>query len=325
MTNLLEVKDLCISYGSNQVLSNVSFELSAGPFGLGIIGESGSGKTTLARALLKLQARKSGEILFDGVDIEGLSGAALLDYRRAVQLVFQDGDGALNPRMTIGKAIAEPMLIHHMYSHRDAYGRVNELLDEVGLPREIADRYPHQTSGGQRQRIIIARALSLQPRLVVLDEPTSALDMTVQARILELIQRLRNERKLSYLLISHNLGVVDRLCEESLVLYRGYVLERGKTSLLLDEPIHPYTQALRTAVPEIGLERLAPLAPKLPTSSTKSGCPYVHRCPLATMQCIEARPNLVEFHGRQVACHRLDEASELGERTRIENINIDQR
>ena len=174
-------------------------------------------------------------------------------YRRAAQIVFQDPDNSLDPRMRVGASVAEPLLAHRVVARRLAAGRVRELLAEVGLDPEFAGRYPHQLSGGQRQRVAIARALSVQPRLLVLDEPTSALDVKAQARILSLIARLRADRRLAYLLITHNLGIVSELCEQTAVLYLGRVVESGATGELLGAPAHPYTRALRSAVPEIDI------------------------------------------------------------------------
>ncbi len=252
MAALLEIADLQVRFGPVRAVDGVSLDIAPGPFGLGLVGESGSGKTTIGRAVLRLVPAAAGQIRFDGADIAGLSGRALRDYRRAAQIVFQDPDNTLDPRMKIGPAIAEALAAHQMVPRRLAGQRVRELLAETGLDPDFAARYPHQLSGGQRQRVAIARALSVQPRLLVLDEPTSALDVRAQARILELIARLRGERRLSYLLITHNLAVVSELCEQTAVLYLGRVAESGPTAELLGAPAHPYTRALRSAVPELG-------------------------------------------------------------------------
>lgn len=249
---LLSAAGLGVRFGDFWAVRDVSFEVPAGPFGLGLIGESGSGKSTIARALLGLQDATAGTVTFAGRDVAALRGADLKAYRRSVQLVMQDGTEALNPRMRIGASIAEGLGVHDLVPRGAARAaRVAELLAEVGLEPGLADRYPHEVSGGQRQRATIARALAVEPRVLILDEPTSALDVTVQARILSLIERLREERALSYLLISHNLAVVDRLCEQCLVLRDGEVVERGATAEVLDHPQHPYTQELRAAVPEL--------------------------------------------------------------------------
>lgn len=312
MKSILSVHDLRAGYGSRTVLDDVSFELSAGPAGLGVIGESGSGKTTLARVILRLHAAQGGSVTFDDTEVLSLRGSGLRDFRRSVQLVFQDGDNALDPRMSVQSSILEPMRIHDNVPRHQRQERVRELLAEVGLPVELGSRYPHQLSGGQRQRVVIARALAVSPRLLVLDEPTSALDVTVQARILDLVDRLRTERGLSYLLISHNLAVVDRLCEDSVVLYQGQVMERGRTRRLFDAPVHPYTQALRAAVPELGREPQPPARPAAATAASvgTTGCVYAARCPLVTSRCREERPVLRAVHGRDVACHRAEDAAE---------------
>jgi ABC-type glutathione transport system ATPase component len=252
---LLRVRGLCVAYDGARVVHDVDLDVPAGPYGIGLIGESGSGKTTIARALLRLLPIEAGSVELRGHDVAPLRGPKLLAYRRAVQIVFQDGDAALDPRMRVRASVSEALRTHHIVPRAHERERVDGLLAEVDLDRELADRYPHELSGGQRQRVVIARALAVEPRLIVLDEPTSALDVTVQARVLDLIARLRESHQLAYLLISHNLALVDRLCEESLVLHQGRVVERGPTEKVLGAPEHPYTQALRRAVPEIGVPR----------------------------------------------------------------------
>jgi ABC-type glutathione transport system ATPase component len=250
---LLRAEGLNVRFGDHHAVKDVSLAIPEGPFGLGLIGESGSGKSTIARALLGLTKPSGGVVRWQGKDIGSLRGGELKAFRRGVQFVMQDGTEALNPRMRIGTSVAEGLGVHDL-APRGAprAARVAELLAEVGLDPALADRYPHELSGGQRQRCTIARALAVEPRVLVLDEPTSALDVTVQARILELVKRLREERGLSYLLISHNLAVVDQLCERCVVLKDGVVVEEGATAQVLDAPRHPYTQELRAAVPEIG-------------------------------------------------------------------------
>jgi ABC-type microcin C transport system duplicated ATPase subunit YejF len=249
---LLQAESITVQFDGHRAVHDVSLELPAGPFGLGLIGESGSGKSTIARALLALTPVDAGIVRFEGRDVTTLRGADLRAFRRSVQIVMQDGSDALNPRMRLGASIAEGLAVHDLVPRAGRAARVAELLVEVDLDPALADRYPHEVSGGQRQRATIARALAVEPRVLVLDEPTSALDVTVQARILALVERLRAERELSYLLISHNLAVVDRLCERCLVLRDGEVVERGATGQVLDAPAHAYTQELRAAVPEIG-------------------------------------------------------------------------
>ncbi len=232
-------------------------------------------------------------MLHDGEDVLRARGGALRAYRSAVQIVFQDPDLTLDPRMRIGTAIAEGMRAHGRVSREAAATRVATLLTEVGLEPEHAQRLPHQLSGGQRQRVAIARALAVEPRMLVLDEPTSALDVTVQARVLELIASLRPERSLSYLLISHNLAVVEQLCEQIAVLYRGYLVEEGPTAELLSRPAHPYTRALRAAVPELDEELPAPaIRPDAAADAVPvtGGCPFADRCPMVVDLCRQERP-----------------------------------
>ncbi|MFD8565773.1 ABC transporter ATP-binding protein [Streptomyces sp. NPDC059639] len=246
---VLEARELTVAYGGTTVVDRVSLTLPEGPFGLGLIGESGSGKTTVARCLLGLVAPTSGAVRFRGVDLGGMRWPR--SYRRAVQIVVQDTEGALDPRMRVGRAIGEVLRAHRMVPRGTERDRVSELLADVGLTAEHAARYPHQLSGGQRQRAAIARALAVRPRFLILDEPTSALDTTVQARILDLLRRLRTEHRLSCLLISHDLAVVEQLCPRVLVLHHGRVVEEGDLTDVLRNPQHPATRALRDAVPRL--------------------------------------------------------------------------
>ena len=309
---LLEVSDLAVRFGPVRAVDGVSLLLAAGPFGLGLVGESGSGKSTIGRAVVRLVAAAGGQIRFEGKDVAAMRGPALKRYRRAAQIVFQDPDNSLDPRMRIGASVAEPLIAHRIVARRVAPGRARELLAEVGLDPELAGRYPHQLSGGQRQRVAIARALSVQPRLLVLDEPTSAVDVKAQARILRLIADLRAGRNLAYLLITHNLGIVSELCERTAVLYLGRVVESGPTSELLSVPAHPYTQALRSAVPEIDMaaRRSRLVLPGEPpdAASPPPGCVFHPRCPLAIDRCATEVPALREVRPRrQAACHRAEE------------------
>jgi oligopeptide/dipeptide ABC transporter ATP-binding protein len=309
---LLRIADLTVRFGPVLAVNGVSFDVPTGPFGLGLVGESGSGKSTIGRAILRLVPTAGGIITFDSKDVGSLSGAALKAYRRDAQIVFQDPDNSLDPRMRIGTTIAEALRAHDIVPRQSITGQVAELLTEAGLEPAFAERYPHQLSGGQRQRVAIARALSVQPRLLVLDEPTSALDVRTQARILKLIDRLRAERKLSYLLITHNLGVVSELCEQTAVLYLGKIAELGPTDLLLSAPAHPYTQALRSAVPEVdvGGRRSRIVLPGDPpdAASPPAGCVFHPRCPLAIDRCRAEIPQLRDVGpGRQASCHRAEE------------------
>ncbi|MEA2333352.1 MAG: peptide/nickel transport system ATP-binding protein [Thermoleophilaceae bacterium] len=309
---MLEVKDLEVRFGAVHAVRGVSFAVPEGPFGLGLVGESGSGKTTIGRAVMRLLPVHGGAITFEGTDVHDLGRRALKDYRRAVQVVFQDSDSTLDPRMRVAATLAEPLRAHRVVP-KDAVGaRIGELLSDVGLEPEHARRYPHSLSGGQRQRVAIARALAVEPRLVVLDEPTSALDVTVQARVLAMIRRLRDERRLAYILISHDLAVVEQLCEQIGVLYLGRLVEMGPTRELLGSPAHPYTIALRSAVPEVGVRerrrRIAiPGEPPDP-ASPPAGCAFHPRCPAAVDACRTTTPELRPVRsGHLVACHRAED------------------
>ncbi|WP_250562707.1 ABC transporter ATP-binding protein [Sphaerisporangium fuscum] len=301
---LLAAEDVTLAYGRVPVVHGVGLAVEEG--GVGLVGESGSGKTTLARALLGLLRPRSGKILYGSRDLAAMGRRDTARFRAAVQPVFQDGSEALDPRMRVGSSIGEALTAHHRLGRAARAERVAELLTDVGLDPALAARRPHQISGGQRQRAAIARALAVDPRLLVLDEPTSALDVTVQARILDLLDALRDGRGLTYLLITHNLAVVDRLCRTSHVLFAGRVVECGPTRELLTRPAHPYTMALRDAVPAIGG------APPRATGRTEAapaadGCPFRLRCPLAVDECRTRAPELRPLDGRRVACHRAEE------------------
>ncbi len=314
---LLDIAGLVVRFGPVRAVDGVSLQLPPGPYGLALVGESGSGKTTIGRAALRLVRTVGGTIRFDGKDIMALRGGALKDYRRAAQIVFQDPDNSLDPRMRVGASIAEPLAAHRLAARGQAAEQAGKLLAEVGLDPAFARRYPHQLSGGQRQRVAIARALSVRPRLLVLDEPTSALDVRAQAAILRLIGALRAQRGLSYLLITHNFGIVSELCEQTAVLYLGRVAETGPTGVLLGRPAHPYTRALRSAVPELGSTgRPARLIlPGEPPDATRPppGCLFHPRCPLAVDRCrTEVTPLRPVGPGHLAACHRAEEVLAAG-------------
>jgi oligopeptide/dipeptide ABC transporter ATP-binding protein len=307
---MLEVRDLIVRYGPVVAVDDVTLTVPKGPAGFGLVGESGSGKTTIGRAIVRLVGPASGEVKLDGEDVLSARGARLKAYRKSVQIVFQDPDSTLDPRMKVGPAIGEALHAHAITDRAGTPARVAELLGEVGLQPEYADRLPHQLSGGQRQRVAIARALAVEPRMLVLDEPTSALDVTVQARVLELIKGLREQHSLSYLLISHNLAVVEQLCEQVAVLYLGQVVEEGDAAAVLTRPLHPYTRALRAAVPELSVELPKPATrradPPNP-ANPPSGCRFHPRCSFAVDRCQSERPMLRLVDGRTVACHRAED------------------
>jgi oligopeptide/dipeptide ABC transporter ATP-binding protein len=308
---MLSVRDLRVDYGPVRAVDGVSLTIGHGPFGLGLVGESGSGKTTVGRAILRLVPAAGGTILFEGQDVLRLRGRRLLEYRRAAQLVYQDVDNSLDPRQRVGAAIGEVLTVHGM-ARAAVRDRVAALLSEAALDPALASRYPHQLSGGQRQRAAIARALAVSPRLLVLDEPTSALDVTAQERVLATIRRLRAERGLACLLITHNLAIVPELCEHTAVLYLGRIAETGPTASLLASPAHPYTLALRSAVPEVDPARrrsriILPGGAQV-AAARPDGCAFHPRCPLAIDRCRVAVPELRSVApGREAACHRAEE------------------
>ncbi|MCH8965781.1 MAG: ABC transporter ATP-binding protein [Planctomycetes bacterium] len=260
-TPLLSVRNLSTHFrirrglwgGGHEVrraVDGVSFDLLPGRT-LGLVGESGCGKTTLGRSILRLIPATAGEVLYEGRNILTLDRSATRQLRRKMQVVFQDPLGSLNPRMTIGSNVAEPLVVHRIGTRRQRRTQVATLLERVGLSADAMQRYPHEFSGGQRQRICIARALITQPKLVILDEPTSALDVTIQARILALLDELRRELQLSYLFISHNLAVVRNFCDEVAVMRAGRIVEYGPTKQVFADPQHDYTRALLSAVPSL--------------------------------------------------------------------------
>ncbi|WP_099157127.1 ABC transporter ATP-binding protein [Virgibacillus ndiopensis] len=317
---LLEVKDLKkyfpIKSGILQrtkanvkAIENVSLRVYEGET-LGIVGESGCGKSTFGRTVLGLEKLTNGSILFRGENIEGLSDRKLKGYKKDMQMIFQDPFASLNPRQRIGNALEEAFIIHTDLSKKDREKRVRELLVEVGLEEEHYDRYPHEFSGGQRQRIGIARAIALNPSLIICDEAVSALDVSVQARIIRLLIELQKKYKLTYMFISHDLGVVRHMCNRVLVMYLGTMVELGSSDQIYKNPIHPYTRALLSAIPRpvpgrkknhIKLEGDLPSASNYP-----SGCPFHTRCPLAQEHCKLKVPEWREVEeGHFVACHEV--------------------
>lgn len=290
-------------------VDDVSFSVAAGAT-LGIVGESGCGKTTLARAILRLIPATTGEVIVRGENFLALHGPALRRARRAIQMVFQDPVASLNPRLTIERIVGEPLEIHEGMSPAQRRTRVVEMLARVGLPADAVSRYPHEFSGGQRQRIGIARALILDPKVVILDEPVSALDVSVQAEILKLLRELQRSMNIAYVFIAHNLAVVRNLCDSVLVMYLGQVVEAGPAQTVLDAPRHPYTMALRAAAPEIG--RCAPQTSELrdviPSPwNPPAGCALHPRCKFAQARCTAERPPLIVRDPAEtrvsVACH----------------------
>ncbi|MCK9262715.1 MAG: ATP-binding cassette domain-containing protein [Deltaproteobacteria bacterium] len=279
---------------------------------LGLVGESGCGKTTLSKMILALEEPDSGSIRFEGVDVVRARGSSLSQVRRGIQVVFQDPFGSLNPRRKIGSIIEEPMIIHREGARTQRAKRVRELLEMVGLHEDILPRYPHEFSGGQRQRICIARALAVNPRLLICDEPVSALDVSIQAQVINLLVELQKELKLSYLFISHNLSVVGYISHRVAVMYKGRIVELADAPALFENPLHPYTGCLMDAVPEARPRKSPAFRPQRrggdqDSSGLSSGCAYRAWCPRAGGICAQEPPLLQEKgKGHFVACHLAD-------------------
>ncbi len=275
---------------------------------LAIVGESGCGKSTLARALVRLIDVDSGQVDFDGADVLRLSGRALRDYNRRVQMVFQDPYGSLNPRLTVGEALTEAIAVHRLMPKREIPSRIDQLLDLVRLPATAATRFPHQFSGGQRQRIAIARALAVEPQVLVADEIVSALDVSVQAQIVNLLLELQERLGLAILFVSHDLRIVRHLAHRVAVMYLGRVVETGPAQQVFQTPRHPYTRALMRAAPKLRGGRrstIAEVAGELPSPlAIPSGCPFHPRCPMAAERCtIELPLSRIVDEGHFSACH----------------------
>jgi oligopeptide/dipeptide ABC transporter ATP-binding protein len=295
-----------------KAVDGVSFEIQRGET-LGLVGESGCGKTTTGRCILRLETPTSGEVVFEGRDMAKLSDAELRGVRRRMQVIFQDPYSSLNPRMTVGQIIAEPLAVHRIVPDRAARAaRVQDLLRHAGLLPAMARRYPHELSGGQRQRVGIARALAMEPSLIVCDEPVSALDVSIQAQIINLLEELQAEFGLTYLFVAHDLSVVRHISDRVAVMYLGKVMEITDRKSLYQDPQHPYTKALLSAVPipdpavEAGREHVV-LGGEVPSPlNPPSGCVFHPRCPIAVAECRTIVPELREIKpGHQAACIRL--------------------
>jgi peptide/nickel transport system ATP-binding protein/oligopeptide transport system ATP-binding protein len=311
--SLLELDNLSKTYpGANgavvRAVSEVSLTIEAGEV-LGVVGESGCGKSTLGRTLLRLIEPSGGSIHFQGRDLTKLSRHDMKAVRRDLQVIFQDPFGSLNPRHTVGYIIAEPLVVHHVGDRQARAKRVAELLNIVGLPEDAASRYPHEFSGGQRQRIAIARALALEPKLLVADEAVSALDVSIQSQIINLIAELRQKMNLAILFISHDLSVIRHVSDRIAVMYLGRIVETGPTEAIMTAPKHPYTQALLSAVPRPGVTRAdrVILKGELPDpANPPAGCAFHTRCPQVMDICHTKRPILAAPGGTlagDVACH----------------------
>jgi len=331
VTPLLEAKGLTRHYrvrrtgalfgrhGTLRAVSDVSFAIKPGHT-LGLVGESGCGKSTTGKLALGLIEPTEGEVCFEGATMPPIRSAAWRDLRRRVQMVFQDPLGALDRRLPVGVQVMEPLAIHKLATPREAMERAREALNAVGLNRHHFDRYPHELSGGQRQRVVVARALITQPTLLVCDEPISALDVSIQAQVVNLLLDLQQQRGIAFLFISHDLKVVRQVSHEVAVMYLGRIVEQGDADALFRDPIHPYTQALVSAIPAVVRGASGPRArdriilqgdPPNPTA-IPPGCAFHTRCPFATAQCrIEIPAIRTLASGRRVACHRAETTAEM--------------
>ncbi|OOR91202.1 oligopeptide ABC transporter ATP-binding protein OppF [Moraxella caviae] len=321
MTPLLRVTDVQVSFdikkdgawfwqkpASLKAVGGVSFTLNAGET-LGVVGESGCGKSTLARVIIGLVAAKSGSILFEGKELIGADKATMRLVRQDIQMIFQDPLASLNPRMTVGEIIAEPLRTHHpKLSNQEIEMRVKEMMVKVGLLANQINRYPHEFSGGQCQRIGIARALILRPKLIICDEPVSALDVSIQAQVINLLKEVQKEMGLALIFIAHDLSVVKHISDRVMVMYLGNAVEIGTDKALYGKPAHPYTRALMSAIPipDPNLERnkkIELLAGDLPSPiNPPSGCVFRTRCPQAQSDCAQTKPTLQGDDTHSVAC-----------------------
>jgi oligopeptide/dipeptide ABC transporter ATP-binding protein len=329
VTPLLEVEDLHKHYavrggvwgrtvGTLRAVAGVSFSVLPGQT-LGLVGESGCGKSTLGRTLMRLEEPTAGRVRFEGRDLAQASPQVLFRLRREIQMVFQDPYSSLNPRMTVGEIVREPLVVHRIGSKAEQMEQVRVLFETVGLGSDALGRYPGEFSGGQRQRIGVARALALDPKLVIADEPVSALDVSVQSQVLNLMVRLQRERGLAYVFISHDLSVVEHVSDTVAIMYLGRLVEKGPVDKIFGQPAHPYTRALMQAIPSIDPRRrreAAPLVGETPSPMTAPpGCAFSSRCPFVVEACRQAMPPLAPVGLPQpdparehvVACIRRDE------------------
>lgn len=320
MSEILRVNNLKkyfpVAGGSLHAVDDVSFTMNYGET-LGIVGESGCGKSTLGKTILRLTDPTAGEIIFEGNDITHIDNKQFTSLRPQMQMIFQDPLSSLNPRMSISQQIAEPLRIYKVFQNKDDMEkRVLELMDTVGLARRYVDTYPHELDGGRRQRIGIARALALNPKLIVCDEPVSALDVLIQAQILNLLQDLQKEHNLSYMFITHNLSVVKHISDYICVMYLGQIIEQCETKELFNKTLHPYAKALLSAIPVPSLkhrrEKILLKGELTSPINPKDACRFAPRCLYAKEKCFASTPELVDVGGdHKVACHYVKEINGL--------------
>lgn len=318
MKPLLDVDGLVQHFqtraGTVRAVDGVSFQVVKGET-LGLVGESGCGKSSIARSIAGLHRITGGSVRLDGTDIARLSRGALKPYRSKIQMVFQNPGASLNPRLTIGRLIEEPLLVHKRGSRGDRQAQVHAVMEKVGLRRDLADRLPHELSGGQRQRVCIARALALSPSLIICDEAVSALDVSVQAQVVNLLRDLQQEMGISYLFISHGLSITRYISHRIAVMYLGRIVEEGPAAEVFARPKHPYTRALLAAAPSLHhkpADGFAMLDGELPSPlSPPAGCHFHTRCPFAVDRCRVEAPLLRQAGRQSVACHLLEEIAAL--------------
>ena len=309
MSSLVEVKKLKKYFdtprGMLHAVDDVSFGIEKGTT-LGVVGESGCGKSTLGRTLIHLYESTDGSIFFDGEDITHLNSAKLKNLREDMQFIFQDPYSSLNPRMSVEEIVQEPLIVSHRYSKEELYKEADELMDMVGIDRRLRKAYPHELDGGRRQRVGIGRALALKPKFVICDEPVSALDVSIQAQVLNLLQDLQKQQGLTYMFVTHNLSVVRHISDNICVMYLGQVVEQSPTLELFEQPLHPYTKALFSAIPSVDIhnqnkreilqgELVSPIDPK-------PGCRFASRCTHVRGECHEPQKQEEIFPGHSVSC-----------------------
>ena len=320
--NLLEVRNLKKYYSvksgflnkdrrSVKAVDGINLSVKQGEI-LGIVGESGCGKSTLGRSILRLIEPTSGEVIFEGTNICGLKKEEMRLKRREMQIVFQDPGASLNPRLTVGEIIGEPLEVFHICEGKEKEERIYKIMDLVGINRAYINRFPHEFSGGQRQRLGIARALAVNPKLIICDEPVSALDVSIRAQVLNLIKELKDKLNLTYIFISHDLSVVHHICDRVAVMYLGRVVEIADKKQIYENPVHPYTKALLSAIPmpdpEVKRERIILQGDVPNPADPPSGCHFHKRCPYAKKECSETVPPFVTVEpGHQVLCWLAEE------------------